>query len=81
MPVLESKLDVRGEAYQRNRADMLETLDEIQALLDQAAEGGGPEAAARLASRNKMPVRERISHILDRDSPFLEISPLAAWRS
>ncbi len=81
MPVLESKLDVRGEAYRTNRADMLEALEEIQALLDQAAEGGGPEARARLASRNKMPIRERIAHVLDRDSPFLEISPLAAWRS
>jgi acyl-CoA carboxylase subunit beta len=28
-----------------------------------------------------MPIRERIAHALDRDSPFLEISPLAAWRS
>ncbi len=81
MPILESKLDVRGPAFQRNRADMLAALDEIQALLDQAAEGGGAEARARLAARNKMPIRERIAHVLDRDSPFLEISPLAAWRS
>ncbi len=28
-----------------------------------------------------MPIRERISHVLDPDSPFLEVSPLAAWRS
>eukprot|EP01035_Chromulina_nebulosa_P007383 gene7382-biopygen6257 len=28
-----------------------------------------------------MPIRERIAHVLDRDSPFLEISPLAGWRS
>ena len=81
MPVLESQLDVRDAAYRTNRADLLEALDEIQALLGQAAEGGGPEARARLASRNKMPIRERIAHVLDRDSPFLEISPLAAWRS
>ena len=36
---------------------------------------------ARLASRGKMPIRERIALVLDRDSPFMEISPLAAWRS
>ncbi|MCZ6863917.1 MAG: acyl-CoA carboxylase subunit beta, partial [Alphaproteobacteria bacterium] len=35
----------------------------------------------RLRSRNKMPIRERISFLVDRDSPFLEISPLAAWYS
>ena len=81
MPVLESKLETRDEVFQRNLGDMRETLDELQALYDEAAEGGGPEAMARLASRNKMPIRERIAHVLDRDSPFLEISPLAAWRS
>ena len=58
--------------------EMLETLEELYA---EAAEGGGEEAIARLRSRNKMPIRERISLVLDKDSPFLEISPLAAWRS
>ena len=82
MPVLETKLDAKDEAFQRNRRDMLQALEEIQALLDEAAQGGGPEARARLAARGKMPIRERISAVLDRDSPFLEISPpLAAWRS
>ena len=81
MPILESKVDTRDEVFQRNKADMEETLGEIQSLLDEAAEGGGEEAIARLASRGKMPIRERIAAVLDRDSPFLEISPLAAWRS
>jgi acyl-CoA carboxylase subunit beta len=81
MPVLESKLDTRDESFQKNKSNMAETLGEIQALLDEAAEGGGEEAMARLASKGKMPIRERIAAVLDRDSPFLEISPLAAWRS
>ncbi len=81
MPVLESKLDTRSEAFQQNDADMHDRLEALQALYDEAAEGGGEEAMARLASRDKMPIRERIAYVLDRDSPFLEISPLAAWRS
>ena len=36
---------------------------------------------ARIRKRGKMPIRERIANVLDRDSSFLEISPLAAWRS
>ena len=36
---------------------------------------------ARLRSRDKMPVRRRVSLALDRDTPFLEISPLAAWNT
>ena len=81
MPVLESKLDTRSDVFGQNRADMLEMLAMIDDLLLEASKGGGPEAMARLRSRNKMPIRERIAHALDRDSPFLEISPLAAWRS
>ncbi|MBI3676257.1 MAG: acyl-CoA carboxylase subunit beta [Proteobacteria bacterium] len=81
MPVLESRLDTRAEAYQRNRADMLEMLTVVEGLLQEASRGGGEAAVARLRSRAKMPIRERISHVLDRDSPFMEISPLAAWRS
>ncbi len=81
MPVLESKLDTRAESFRENRTDMHELLVEIQALLDEAAEGGGPEAINRLAKQGKMPIRERIAAVLDRDAPFLEISPLAAWRT
>jgi acetyl-CoA carboxylase carboxyltransferase component len=81
MPVLESKLDTRSEQFLQNRADMLKMLEFMESLLEEAARGGGEEALARLRSRDKMPIRERISHVLDRDAPFLEISPLAAWRS
>ena len=81
MPALESSLDVSSEEFEKNRADMQDLLETMNGLLAEAAEGGGPEATARLRSRNKMPIRERIAHVLDRDSPFLEISPLAAWRS
>ena len=81
MPALETSLDVRSEAFEKNRADMHDLLNIMNGLLAEAAEGGGPEAMARLRSQNKMPIRERIAHVLDRDSPFLEISPLAAWRS
>ena len=81
MPVIESKLDVRSESYARNRAEMLETLAGLDALYQEAAQGGGEETMARLRARGKMPLRERIAMALDPDSPFLEISPLAAWRS
>ena len=81
MPVLETRLDTRSGQFQENLAAMQQMLDLMDSLLGEAAEGGGPEAMQRLRSRNKMPIRERISHALDRDSPFLEISPLAAWRS
>lgn len=81
MPVLESKVDTRSAAYRQNRGDMLEMLEVLDGLHQEAGRGGGAEAIDRLRARGKMPIRERIAHVLDRDSPFLEISPLAAWRS
>ena len=81
MPVIESKLDLRSDQFAQNRTHMLEALDELDKLLAQAAQGGGEETLVRLRKRGKMPLRERISLVLDPDSPFLEISPIAAWRS
>jgi acetyl-CoA carboxylase carboxyltransferase component len=81
MPVLETKLDTRSVLFQQNRTDMQTMLARMDELFFEASQGGGSEAVARLRSREKMPIRERISHALDRDSPFLEISPLAAWRT
>lgn len=80
-PPLRSSVDPGSEAFQRNRADMLEQLSVVDELLDQAEAGGGPASMERMRSRNKMPIRERIAMALDPDSPFLEISPLAAYES
>lgn len=57
---------------------MLEQLDELNNLLAAARAGGGEKSVARHHQRGKLLVRERIELLLDRDSPFLELSPLAA---
>src|SRR5690606_28837746 len=80
-PPLRSQLDTRSETFAENRAAMLEKLAELDRLLDQAEAGGGAYHHERLAKRGKLPVRERIALALDPDSPFLEISPLAAYDS
>ncbi len=80
-PPLRSNLDARAPEFAENRAAMLEKLEEIDTLLDQAKAGGGPARHERLAKRGKLPVRERIHLALDPDSPFLEISPLAGYNS
>jgi acetyl-CoA carboxylase carboxyltransferase component len=80
-PPLRSSLDTRTPEFEENRTAMLEKLEEIDRLLDEAEAGGGPAHHARLAKRGKLPVRERIALALDPDSPFLEISPLAGYNS
>ena len=81
MQVLMSAVDTRSEEFERNQSDMLAMLAEMDGLLDEVERGGGEEAMTRLRGRGKMPVRERVAAVLDRDSPFLELSPLAAWNS
>ena len=81
MTVLDSKIDRRSDQYLQNTKDMLELMEQVESLHAEVEAGGGEEAMARLKARQKMPVRERIALVLDEDAPFLEISPLAGWRS
>jgi len=80
-PVLTSNLNPRSAEFGENRASMLEKLEVIERLHDEAELGGGARHHERLAKRGKLPVRERIALALDPDSPFLEISPLAGYDS
>jgi acyl-CoA carboxylase subunit beta len=79
MTALRSALDVRSARYQENRAAMLAKLEEIGTEQAKAIAGGGPKYTDRHRARGKLLVRERIELLLDPGSPFLELSPLAAW--
>lgn len=79
--ILQSGLNTRSESFQQNRADMLGLLAQGEALLLEAAAGGGPAQQERLRKQSKMPMRERVALVLDPDTPFLELSPLAGWYS
>jgi len=76
-----SKLDRKNDQYEINASEMMNKLNDIDLLLDEAEIGGGAHHHERLAKRGKMSIRERIFNVLDPDTPFLEISPLAAYDS
>src|SRR5499425_2421978 len=80
-PVLPTAIDPAGEAFCTNREGMLGLLGEIDGLLQAAALGGGTSAIKRHRSRGKLLVRERVALLLDPDSPFLELSPLAGYQT
>ena len=79
MTVLRSALDDGSASYQGNRDAMLAKLAEIDIEQAKAIAGGGPKYTDRHRARGKLLVRERIELLLDPGSPFLELSPLAAW--
>ena len=79
MHVLPTRVDTRSEGYRANYAAMAEQVRYLEAQLAMARAGGGEKYVARHRARGKLRPRERIELLLDRDAPFLELSPLAAW--
>jgi acetyl-CoA carboxylase carboxyltransferase component len=77
--VLPTHVDPKSEAYRVNYAAMLEQVRVLNEQLALARAGGGEKYVKRHRERGKLMVRERIELLLDRDAPFLELSPLAAW--
>ena len=76
-PVMRSKVDTKAETFQANREGNLAALDEVQQALSKANGGGGEKYVERHLSRGRILPRQRIEMLLDRDSYFLEIAPLA----
>ncbi|HEY7144122.1 MAG TPA: carboxyl transferase domain-containing protein [Streptosporangiaceae bacterium] len=79
MSVLRSAIDPGAPEYQARRAAMLARLAELDAEQAKAVAGGGPKYVQRHRDRGKLTARERIELLIDPDSAFLELSPLAAW--
>ena len=79
MDVLPSSVNVDDPDFIANRDAMRRLLDELRETHDAARQGGGPRSQARHREQGKLPVRDRIDRLLDTGSPFLELSPLAAF--
>jgi acetyl-CoA carboxylase carboxyltransferase component len=77
--ILTTRVDPAGAQYATYRADMLGKLDALAAEHAKALAGGGEKYVDRHHRRGKLLARERIELLVDQDSPFLELSPLAAW--
>ena len=79
MDVIESSVQTQSLQFTENRKSMAAVVAELKDRLSLVREGGSPQRAELHRSRGKMLVRDRIEALLDRDAPFLELSPLAAW--
>jgi 3-methylcrotonyl-CoA carboxylase beta subunit len=73
-----SKVRSTDAAFQENRRSMHALGEELRSRLRAAQQGGPEEARRRHKERGKMLARERIDALVDPNSPFLELSPLAA---
>jgi len=76
---LQSYIDIGSEEFLENRIHHLRLLDGFRQRLE-TVQRGGPEASlSRHRGRGKLTARERINTLVDPESPFRELSPLAAW--
>ena len=78
MPTLSSQLNARSAAFLASAERMRGLLDDLRAKLARIAQGGGAAARAKHTARGKLLPRDRVEGLLDPDTPFLELAPLAA---
>ena len=79
MGIIETHIDRNSPEFQENTLYFQQLIDELNERIRQVQQGGGEDAIARHRRRNKLLARERIQLLCDPDTPFLELSPLAAW--
>ncbi len=78
MTVIESQIDTGSEEYQANYEKMEERVADLRREIDRAHHERSQKALDRLAEVGKLPVDKKLDLLLDKNTPFLEIAPLAA---
>jgi len=76
---IESKIDTQSQEYRENFEQMKRLVAEYKERLAKIQEGGPAKYRELQKSRGKLLVRERLEKFFDRNTPFLELSPLAAY--
>ena len=80
MPTLTTEIDPIPRSSEPTNA-LEEAVDGVNEQLATARAGGGEQYVKRHRERGKLLARERIELLLDRDTAFLELAPLAGWGS
>jgi 3-methylcrotonyl-CoA carboxylase beta subunit len=78
MPIYSSELSSSEPSFVENKKHLEKLTKELKEKIENAKLGGGEKSIERHKSRGKMTARERIKNLIDADSSFLEVAPLAA---
>ncbi len=79
MPVIESRINPRSQEFQDNARVMRDLVQDLQEKIAQNSQGGSAAARERHLARGKLLPRQRVEMLIDPGTPFLELSPLAAY--
>ena len=78
MEVIETRIDRNSEEYKTNYQAMLALVEELKTELKKAREERSDKAKKRNSELGKLTLQERFDKLLDKNTPWLEIAPLAA---
>ena len=78
MDVIETKIDKNSESYRKNVESMEALSVDLRKSLNMAAEDRSQKARDREKNSGKLPALKKLELLLDKNTPFLEIAPLAA---
>ena len=79
MPKIKSSIDTGSEEYGANLQAMQTQLEDFHNKLNLISLGGSDAARKKHLDRGKLLTRDRVHHLIDMDTPFLEFSPFAGW--
>jgi 3-methylcrotonyl-CoA carboxylase beta subunit len=79
LEILESRVNPKDPEFRQNRDHHARLRDELFERRARVSLGGPAESRERHIARKKLLPRDRIAHVCDPDTPFLELMPLAAW--
>jgi len=78
LSIIRSSISAASETFKKNAEVHAKALDDVAAVAQAAALGGGDKSRQRHLGRGKMLPRERVANLLDVGSSFLEIGATAA---
>jgi len=79
MEIIETSISPENPHFIANKKHNLDLVAILRERLALVRQGGGEKYRRRQEEQGKLFVRERIERLLDPGSPFLELSPLAAF--
>ena len=76
---IESKIDTKSADFKENAKSNKSVHSAFKERLEQVKLGGQEKSRQRHLDRGKLLTRDRVKKLLDKNTPFLELSSLAAW--
>jgi 3-methylcrotonyl-CoA carboxylase beta subunit len=80
MPKITSAVNSSSEVYKENYQALSGLVSELNEIVLKIQQGGDEKSRQRHLEHGKLLPRERINFLIDKGSPFLELSPLAGYQ-